>query len=1223
MKKVFLILTMLLVVKLMYSQVPEMFNYQGVLRNLSGDIIKSTNISLQISLLEGSSTSPASYMEDHNVQTNSSGQFAIQIGGGSNPTGSFSSIDWSFGQVYLKVSVDETGGTSYQDLPVVQLLTVPYAMYAKSSKTAIYADSTDVAKDLDKDVLYFTDSDTLFAVKDREGNIVFAVFPDGAAVYVNQTAKGKLGGFAVSGRTPSKAGEVDILKVTLDSTRIYVSDTINSKGKLGGFAVSGRTPSKTTGINDYLVITPDSARIYVNDTLASKGKLGGFAVSGRTPSKNGAVNDYLTVTRDSTRVYITESGAKGKLGGFAVSGRTPSKGIETDYFNISGNSDVETVNSEARIFWYPKKEAFLTGRVLVENPDSVGTNSMATGFESKAMGDYSQAMGYQSKAKGDYSTAIGMNAYADSASFAFGNMAVASGIKSYALGAYAKAEGEGSFALGSRYYSGTQNTEALGDYSYALGLGAVADTLMAVSIGTITKAKGISSVAMGNNSDAIGNFSVAMGYGNIAEGGSSVAMGFNSEAEGSHSVTIGDQVIARASESTVMGYKNVSKSDYSLVTGRYNDTLLTNTLFEIGYGSTSNRRNLLTFYNDARLQISNTGDASLIIDADTDNSGEEDNPRILLRQDAASIYGSIGMVGTAGEIFANSGTNAMYLMNHSPSSLHLGTNDLPHLTISSAGNVGIGTVSPAFKLDVNGSLSADYYYGAENNDYLQIDVNENFRFISNSTEKMRIDGAGNVGIGTTTPADKLDVNGNLRVHKYFTLMDYDGGADYCQLISRDDNLLVWGDGLVIGNYNDGDLWDLPEGFLKVKTQIYAGTNNNYGGTINIGNHGDIAGSAPYIGLHEISPNYSWYFGVDGENLWIRESSTSSSYERMTFEKGGYVGINNTNPAYTLDVTGNINASSYIYGSVYYVKGRMQFGSPSDGEIDDYRLAKSGTKMYLIYFPSPSGVKYPLTIEGASNYVGIGTTSPAYPLHVEGYKTPSSYSYGYLNSSGSTGSTTNTGAVSIFAQYRVRAQEFNADSDERIKNVIGKSDAGKDLDLIRNIKITDYQYVDTISKGSEIYKKVIAQELQKVYPNAVTVTSGFIPSIYCKAKSIQYDETSGQMKIETFKKHQLELGDQVKLIHKEGVFTTSVVEVIADHVFMISSEKDYSELFVFGKEVHDFLTVDYEAISMLNVSATQELIRKDEEQLIRISKLEKENQELKQKLNEIIQLLEKK
>ncbi len=176
-------------------------------------------------------------------------------------------------------------------------------------------------------------SDALFQVINSNNDTVFAVYPDGVKIFVDSEAKGKVGGFAISGRSPSKAGNVEIFRANIDSTRIYVSDTVNAKGKVGGFAISGRSPSK--GINnDYMLVTGDSTRIYINDTSTVKGKVGGFAISGRSPSK-GVVNDYLQVTRDSTRVYVTESETKGKVGGFAISGRSPSKGVNRKFMDIS------------------------------------------------------------------------------------------------------------------------------------------------------------------------------------------------------------------------------------------------------------------------------------------------------------------------------------------------------------------------------------------------------------------------------------------------------------------------------------------------------------------------------------------------------------------------------------------------------------------------------------------------------------------------------------------------------------------------------------------------------------------------------------------------------------------------------------------------------------------------------------------------------------------------
>ena len=185
-----------------FSQVPEKFNYQGVLRNSTGDLVENTDITVKLSILQGSSTGLVQYSESHNVSTNDYGLFTVQVGAGTLLSGSFTSIDWS-NEMYLKTEVANPAGGSLVDFGIIQLISVPYSLYSKKAETA---NSALIAGELNNNIFYFTDSDTLFAVKDRNGNIVFAVFPDGVKVYVNETTKGTVGGFAVSGRSPTKAG---------------------------------------------------------------------------------------------------------------------------------------------------------------------------------------------------------------------------------------------------------------------------------------------------------------------------------------------------------------------------------------------------------------------------------------------------------------------------------------------------------------------------------------------------------------------------------------------------------------------------------------------------------------------------------------------------------------------------------------------------------------------------------------------------------------------------------------------------------------------------------------------------------------------------------------------------------------------------------------------------------------------------------------------------------
>ncbi len=130
----------------------------------------------------------------------------------------------------------------------------------------------------------------------------------------------------------------------------------------------------------------------------------------------------------------------------------------------------------------------------------------------------------------------------------------------------------------------------------------------------------------------------------------------------------------------------------------------------------------------------------------------------------------------------------------------------------------------------------------------------------------------------------------------------------------------------------------------------------------------------------------------------------------------------------------------------------------------------------------------------------------------------------------------------------------------------------------------------MTKGSGKHKKVIAQQVEKVYPQAVTRSTDTVPDIYKTAKV-----SGGWVKLAT----NLKKGERVRLIgkNKEGVH--EVLETGRDR-FRTDFAADGDELFVYGREVKDFRSVDYEAIAMLNVSATQELNRRLEQQAAQLA-----------------------
>jgi hypothetical protein len=192
------------------------------------------------------------------------------------------------------------------------------------------------------------------------------------------------------------------------------------------------------------------------------------------------------------------------------------------------------------------------------------------------------------------------------------------------------------------------------------------------------------------------------------------------------------------------------------------------------------------------------------------------------------------------------------------------------------------------------------------------------------------------------------------------------------------------------------------------------------------------------------------------------------------------------------------------------------------------------------------------------------------------------SYGYFNGSGAGGldRLTLPQNVSIYADGTILSYEFNISSDLRIKTDLHASEPVKDLATLMGIEVTDYHYKDKIAHGNGPQKKVIAQQVEKVYPQAVNTSKGVVPDLFKKATV-----KDGWIELAT----DLKVGERVRLILPSGESLEEVLEVRGD-AFRSSLKAAVTEIFVYGREVNDFRSVDYDAIAMLNVSATQELAR---------------------------------
>ena len=115
------------------TQVPEKMSYQAVVRNTTNNLVTNQPVGMQISILQGSATGTAVYVETQTPTSNANGLVSLEIGGGTIVSGNMATINWANGPYFIKTETDPTGGSSYTITGTSQLLSAPYALYAKTS----------------------------------------------------------------------------------------------------------------------------------------------------------------------------------------------------------------------------------------------------------------------------------------------------------------------------------------------------------------------------------------------------------------------------------------------------------------------------------------------------------------------------------------------------------------------------------------------------------------------------------------------------------------------------------------------------------------------------------------------------------------------------------------------------------------------------------------------------------------------------------------------------------------------------------------------------------------------------------------------------------------------------------------------------------------------------------------------------------------------------------
>jgi hypothetical protein len=560
-----------------FSQVPQGFNYQAIARDASGNPILNQTFLVKMSILSDTNGFKAGgtgvylWEEQHSVKTNGIGLFSLVIGTQARLQGSataFNLIDWNAGQRFVGIKIQYPAPT-WKNMGTAKLNSVPYAMVADKANGVNAGSKLSVtsANDLG--------TEALFEVKRKDGQTVFAVYPDAVNIYVpRSTVKGAKGGFAIGGFDGSKLGPQDYFRVTPDSVRIYIDPTpAAAKGSKGGFAIGGYGEAKG-GINSmYFNLTGASA---VNTVVESpqilwypikKAFLAGSVHIGAVDSvgQNSTALGYRSIAMGD---FSQAFGYKAKAYG--------------NYSTSIGKNSVAGSKSAP----------------LADNSFAFGNAAKALGNDSYALGSGAIASGYRSFAFGSvglddsgnptttpttasqsYTVAIGMGAQATQlGGMALGIGALASGYYSNSFGYYSTSSGYYSSAIGykstaSNYYAGAFgfNARAEGQGALALGYSSWAVNNFSTAIGVSAKTTADYASAFGRSALAQGISSVAVGY-SATTGTSAVdasAFGKLANASGISSMAVGVSAKATANTSTAIGYNSEANGDYSFAIGTY------------------------------------------------------------------------------------------------------------------------------------------------------------------------------------------------------------------------------------------------------------------------------------------------------------------------------------------------------------------------------------------------------------------------------------------------------------------------------------------------------------------------------------------------------------------------------------------------------------------------------------------------------------------------------
>lgn len=153
-----------------FAQSPQAVCYQAVATDAAGIELQSRNITIRATLMQGAIDGIVITQEIYSVITDDFGLFNLEIGQGNAVSGvpAFENIDWGQGPFFLRMEMDQLGGTDFISLGTSQIISVPYALYSEKSGSSQNAINAQNAVNATNAVYADTASVALTAINDND-----------------------------------------------------------------------------------------------------------------------------------------------------------------------------------------------------------------------------------------------------------------------------------------------------------------------------------------------------------------------------------------------------------------------------------------------------------------------------------------------------------------------------------------------------------------------------------------------------------------------------------------------------------------------------------------------------------------------------------------------------------------------------------------------------------------------------------------------------------------------------------------------------------------------------------------------------------------------------------------------------------------------------------------------------------------------------------------------